>query len=113
MGLSAYKKYGAAAARLGNALRSGTVSHAYIFEGDNNIDKAGFARAFAQALVCRQMPGEGCGICVECRYQRKNISWFVNKKVMVDERCDGEKCQPHIKQFEVGCLLWKQWCGEF
>ncbi len=67
MGLSAYRKYGAAAAMLGNALKSGTVSHAYIFEGDNNIDKTGFARAFAQALVCRQMPGEGCGRCAACR----------------------------------------------
>lgn len=67
MGLSMYRKYGAAAAKLRGAVKSGMVSHAYIFEGDSNIDKVGFARAFSQALVCRQMPGEGCGRCIECR----------------------------------------------
>ena len=67
MGLSMYRKYGAAAAKLRDAVKSGMVSHAYIFEGDSNIDKVGFARAFSQALVCRQMPGEGCGRCIECR----------------------------------------------
>ena len=67
MGLSMYRKYGTAAAKLKDAVKSGMVSHAYIFEGDNNVDKMGFARAFCQALVCRQMPGEGCGRCIECR----------------------------------------------
>ncbi len=67
MTLSAYGKYGSAASKLGDAVRSGIVSHAYIIEGDNNIDKIGFARAFCQALTCREMPGEGCGRCVNCR----------------------------------------------
>ena len=67
MTLSAYGKYGSAASKLGDAVRSGIVSHAYIIEGDNNIDKMGFARAFCQALTCREMPGEGCGRCVNCR----------------------------------------------
>ena len=67
MSLSVYRKYGAAASRLKDAIESGIVSHAYIFEGDNNIDKLGFAKAFAKALICRQMPGEGCGRCIECR----------------------------------------------
>ena len=67
MGLSQYRKYGSAATKLKDAVKSGIVSHAYIIEGDNNIDKTGFAKAFCQALVCRQMPGEGCGRCIECR----------------------------------------------
>ena len=67
MGLSVYRKYGTAAEKLKEAVKSGIVSHAYIIEGDNNIDKMGFARAFCQALICRQMPGEGCGRCIECR----------------------------------------------
>lgn len=67
MGLSKYRKYGKAAEKLKDAVNSGIVSHAYIIEGDHNIDKMGFSRAFAQALICRQMPGEGCGRCVECR----------------------------------------------
>ena len=56
MSLSVYRKYGAAASRLKDAIESGIVSHAYIFEGDNNIDKLGFANAFAKALIWRQMP---------------------------------------------------------
>ena len=67
MSLSAYGKYGNAAAKLGGAIRSGIVSHAYIIEGDNNVDKMGFARAFCQALTCKAAPGEGCGRCVNCR----------------------------------------------
>ena len=67
MTLSAYGKYGSAASKLGDAIRSGIVSHAYIIEGDSNIDKIGFARAFCQALTCSEMPGEGCGKCVNCR----------------------------------------------
>ena len=67
MGLSKYRKYGSAAGKLSDAIKSGIVSHAYILEGDNNIDKIGFAKAFSQALICRQMPGEGCGRCIECR----------------------------------------------
>lgn len=67
MGLSKYREYGSAAAKLADAVKSGIVSHAYIIEGNNNIDKIGFAKAFAQALICRQMPGEGCGRCIECR----------------------------------------------
>ncbi len=67
MTLSAYGKYGSAARKLGDAVKSGIISHAYIIEGDSNIDKMGFARAFLQALTCREMPGEGCGKCVNCR----------------------------------------------
>ena len=67
MGLSKYRQYGSAAAKLKDAVNSGIVSHAYILEGDNNVDKLGFAKAFAQALLCKQMPGEGCGRCIECR----------------------------------------------
>lgn len=67
MGLSKYRKYGSAAAKLRDAVKSGIVSHAYIIEGDNNVDKMGFAKAFAKAVICRQMPGEGCGRCIECR----------------------------------------------
>ncbi len=67
MGLRDYRKYGAAAEQISRAIRSGHVSHAYIIEGNGNIDKKGFARAFAMALLCREQPGEGCGHCLTCR----------------------------------------------
>lgn len=67
MGLSQYRKYGSAAPGLIDSIKSGMVPHAFIIEADSIIDKEGFAAAFAQALICRQAPGEGCGRCVECR----------------------------------------------
>lgn len=67
MGLSSYEKYGSAAGRLKQAALSGRVPHAYILEGDHNTDKRGLAEAFAKALLCREKPGEGCGVCPTCR----------------------------------------------
>lgn len=67
MSLNDYSRYGKAAARLADAIRSGRVSHAYIIEGDSNVDKEGFARAFLKALFCKERPAEGCDTCVTCR----------------------------------------------
>lgn len=67
MALSDYRKYGAAAEKLQNAVKNNMVSHAYIIEGGNNIDKEGFARAFAKALLCKEEPGEGCDLCATCK----------------------------------------------
>lgn len=67
MGLSSYRKYGKACEKIKSQIASGMVPHAYIIEGNHNIDKEGFAKAFCQALICRQAPGEGCGRCIDCR----------------------------------------------
>lgn len=53
--------------RLSASIRSGNVSHAYIFEGESVLDKKAFAEAFVKAVLCRQQPGTGCGECVSCR----------------------------------------------
>ena len=66
-GLSAYEGCGKAVVRLEQALRAGRAAHAYLIEGDFNTDKEGFARAFAQALLCPVLPGVGCGRCPVCR----------------------------------------------
>ena len=52
MNLSDYIVYGDSAGKLRRAIESSRVSHAYIFEGAYNVDKAGFAKAFAKALLC-------------------------------------------------------------
>lgn len=67
MALSEYSKYGSAAKKLTNAIKSDMVSHAYIIEGNNNVDKLGFAKEFAKALLCREKPAIGCGSCPTCR----------------------------------------------
>jgi DNA polymerase-3 subunit delta' len=60
-----------AVAQLRNALRSGTIGHAYLFAGPKGVGKAVLARAFAQAVCCSNLnerdPSEPCGHCRSCR----------------------------------------------
>lgn len=46
---------------------SESIHHAYIFEGPLNSGKLSIAVSFAQALLCREEPGIGCGRCAVCR----------------------------------------------
>ena len=52
--------------RISATIRSGSVSHAYIIEGDTQTDKEAFARDFLKALCCDEKPGIGCDRCVTC-----------------------------------------------
>jgi DNA polymerase III subunit delta' len=52
---------------LRRALASDRLHHAYRFEGPDGVGKERCAFALAQALVCVQRPGEGCGACAACR----------------------------------------------
>lgn len=45
---------------------SGQVHHGFILEGPSTVDKTQIAKSFAQALLCRVMPAEGCGRCDVC-----------------------------------------------
>ena len=53
--------------QLRQTILGGQVHHGYIFEGAGNTDKMRIAKSFAQALLCRTMPGEGCGVCDICQ----------------------------------------------
>jgi len=52
---------------LQRAVASGRLHHAYRFEGPAGVGKELCAFALAQALVCLDRPGEGCGQCPACR----------------------------------------------
>jgi len=52
---------------LQRAVASGRLHHAYRFEGPAGVGKELCAFALAQALVCSDRPGEGCGQCSACR----------------------------------------------
>ena len=52
---------------LQDAIRAGKVSHAYLLEGETGTGKLLMARTFAQALQCRNMDGDCCGECPDCR----------------------------------------------
>lgn len=52
---------------LQQGLRSGKVSHAYLFIGLAGTGRKQMAMTFAQALRCEQQGDDACGTCLECR----------------------------------------------
>lgn len=52
---------------LRSALRSGDVSHAYLFHGPEGIGKRLSALSFAKALNCLSLDDDSCGECIHCR----------------------------------------------
>lgn len=54
-------------AQLAAALRSGAVSHAYVFEGPRGTGRKDTALALAQALHCESGEADACGVCADCR----------------------------------------------
>lgn len=51
---------------LQNSLRNHTVSHAYIFSGEDGSGKSMLAGAFAKALECEAGYGDACNMCKSC-----------------------------------------------
>lgn len=52
--------------RLEKVVEENKVSHAYIFEGPNSLDKTGFAQSFIKGVLCPDNRGENCGKCSIC-----------------------------------------------
>jgi DNA polymerase-3 subunit delta' len=54
-------------AQLQAAIRSGTLSHAYVFAGPRGTGRKAMAHALAQTLHCTEGGDDACGRCAECR----------------------------------------------
>jgi DNA polymerase III subunit delta' len=52
---------------LQNGLRSGKLSHAYIFSGPTGSGRRQMAFKLAQSVFCTELVDDACGSCVECR----------------------------------------------
>lgn len=50
-----------------NGLRSGRLSHAYLFHGPVGTGKMQMALSLAKAIFCERMQDDSCGACVSCR----------------------------------------------
>ncbi len=89
MGLREYNKYGRAAEHLRSTILENMLSHAYLIEGDLTMDKMGFAAALAQAALCQEEPGEGCGRCETCT--RIQHGSYEDLYVVSPEEASGSK----------------------
>ncbi len=78
---------------LSAALRSGAIHHAWLFAGPEGVGKELTAVAFAQALMCLDRPGEGCGECAACgRVARRNhpdVVWLMPEAELVSRGIAG------------------------
>jgi DNA polymerase-3 subunit delta' len=51
---------------LKRAIRNKTVSHSYIFEGEEGLGKKKIALIFAKTLLCKEQKEEPCNHCTSC-----------------------------------------------
>jgi DNA polymerase-3 subunit delta' len=49
------------------SVRSGKVSHSYLFEGIPGCGRRKTALALIQAIFCREVDDDACGVCSSCR----------------------------------------------
>lgn len=52
---------------LNRALAENKIPHAYLFYGSEGLGRFKTALTLAQALLCRERKGDGCGACSACR----------------------------------------------
>lgn len=51
---------------LKRSINKGTVSHSYIFEGEEGLGKKKIANIFAKTLLCKNQKDEPCNHCTSC-----------------------------------------------
>lgn len=51
---------------LKRSINKGTVSHSYIFEGEEGLGKKKIAYIFAKTLLCKEQKDEPCNHCTSC-----------------------------------------------
>lgn len=67
--------------RLCRSVAAGTISHAYVLEGDSCGNKEEIAEAFVAAVLCPQaLDGHACGVCPSCEkishHSHEDVVWI-------------------------------------
>ena len=89
------------------AIRSGTVAHAYLIEGESGSGKRTIASLFAAALLCETNETDPCGKCLSCSKAFSNnhpdIIYVQHEKpgvITVDEIREQVVSTADIKPYE-------------
>ena len=88
-----------------SALKQGAVPHACLFTGPSGVGKEMAAVGLAQALLCQQAPGEGCGQCSACqrvgRFAHPDLLWLMPEEEQVRRRLAGRSDFAHVPSRDV------------
>lgn len=107
MGLQAFEGNRKTAERLMEAVRTDTVSHAYIFAGSSGSSAKRMAKEFAGAILCENnREGDSCGICPTCRKMEHG-----NYEDYIEVSSEGGRIKDEMIVALQGRLAMKPYAG--
>lgn len=84
-------------------ISSGKIHHAYIIEGPFSVDKMTIAKAFVQGLICKEMPGIGCGVCAVCKkIENEN---YIDLNILRANYSEGNKTTKSVKDEDIISMI--------
>jgi DNA polymerase-3 subunit delta' len=105
MTLQAVQGQSRAVAALRAALQRGALPHACLFTGPSGVGKELAAVGLAQALLCQEARGEGCGRCSACtrieRFAHPDVLWLLPEEEQVRRRLAGRSDFTHVPSRDV------------
>ncbi len=92
-------------AALTAALKADTLHHAWLFAGPDGVGKELTALGLAQALLCTERPGEGCGACAACgrviRRSHPDVAWLMPEDEQISRKLAGRSDFNHTPSREI------------
>ncbi|NBG89085.1 DNA polymerase III subunit [Isachenkonia alkalipeptolytica] len=91
-------------------IKGNTLSHAYLIYGNPGLDPQGFAKIFAQGILCKERAGEiPCGKCIPCKKvlgdNHEDLKVYPEETLKVEEIRNLEK-DIHIKPYSAGKKIY-------
>jgi DNA polymerase III subunit delta' len=87
------------------ALQRGALPHACLFTGPSGVGKELAAVGLAQALLCQEAPGEGCGRCSACtrveRFAHPDLLFLMPEEEQVRRKLAGRSDFAHVPSRDV------------